>query len=146
MSKEHTASGCGETSPLHHQIRIVRYPRGKRLINSAIVFFMVVAQRMSEQYIELAALAVAGNSKVEEAPPSRTIISIDETPEGQKVYWGEALIDMSQIGWCVKKNPEWKVFLRVHPKVTHAVVQDAMKEIGNAGQADIIFGTWQSAG
>ena len=27
-----------------------------------IVFFMVVAQRMSEQYIELSALAVAGNS------------------------------------------------------------------------------------
>ena len=27
-----------------------------------IVFFMVVAQRMSEQYVELAALAVAGNS------------------------------------------------------------------------------------
>jgi hypothetical protein len=26
------------------------------------------------------------------------------------------------------------------------VVQDAMKEIGNAGQADIIFGTWQTAG
>ena len=111
-----------------------------------IVFFMVVAQRMSEQYIELSALAVAGNSKVEENPPSRTIISIDETPEGQKIYWGEALIDMSQIGFCVKKNPEWKVFLRVHLKVTHAVVQDAMKEIGNAGQADIIFGTWQTAG
>jgi len=111
-----------------------------------IVFFMVVAQRMSEQYIELSALAVAGNSKVEESPPSRTIISIDETPEGQKIYWGEALIDMSQIVFCVKKNPEWKVFLRVHPKVTHAVVQDAMKEIGNAGQADIIFGTWQTAG
>ena len=34
-----------------------------------IVFFMVVAQRMSEQYIELSALAVAGNL-VEEAPPS----------------------------------------------------------------------------
>ena len=111
-----------------------------------IVFFMVVAQRMSEQYIELSALAVAGNSKVEESPPSRTIISIDETPEGQIIYWGEALIDMTQIGFCVKKNPDWKVFLRVHPKVTHAVVQDAMKEIGNAGQADIIFGTWQTAG
>ena len=104
-----------------------------------LIVFMVVAQRMSEQYIELSALTVAGNSKVEENPPSRTIISIDETPEGQKVYWGEALIDMSQIAG-VKKNPEWKVFLRVHPKVTHAVVQDAMKEIGNAGQADIILG------
>ena len=54
-----------------------------------IVFFMVVAQRMSEQYIELSALAVAGNSKVEEAPPSRTIISIDETPEGQKSIGGK---------------------------------------------------------
>ena len=37
-----------------------------------------------------------------------------------------------------------EVFLRVHPKVTHAVVR-LMKEVGNAGQADIIFGTWQVA-
>ena len=42
MSKERRASGCGETSPLHDQIRIVRYPRGKRLIKPAIVFFMLV--------------------------------------------------------------------------------------------------------
>ena len=111
-----------------------------------IVFFMVVAQRMSEQYIELAKMAVASNSEVKENPPSRTIISIDETPEGQKFYWGEAEIDISQISFVVKKNPEWKVFLRVHPDVQHSVVQDVMKEIGNAGQADIIFGTWQVAG
>ncbi|MDA8774391.1 biopolymer transporter ExbD [Opitutales bacterium] len=108
-----------------------------------IVFFMVVAQRMSEQYIELSALPVAGNSSVKEQPPPRTIISIDDTPVGQKFYWGEQEIDMEAIGTAVKRNPEWKVFLRVHPKVTHAVVQDVMKIIGNAGQADIIFGTWQ---
>ena len=108
-----------------------------------IVFFMVVAQRMSEQYIELSALPVAGNSSVKEQPPPRTIISIDDTPEGQKFYWGEAEIDFTQIGIAVKKHPDWKVFLRVHPKVTHAVVKDVMKEVGNAGKADIIFGTWQ---
>ena len=45
-----------------------------------IVFFMVVAQRLSEQYIELSGLPIAGNSSVKEEPPSRTIISIDETP------------------------------------------------------------------
>ena len=111
-----------------------------------IVFFMVVAQQMSEQYVELAKMAVASNSQVKENPPSRTIISIDETPEGQKFYWGEAEIDISQISFVVKKNPDWKVFLRVHPEVQHSVVQDVMKEIGNAGQSDIIFGTWQVAG
>ena len=110
-----------------------------------IVFFMVVAQRMSEQYVELSAMAVASNSAVKEQPPPRTIISIDETPEGQKFYWGETKIDISQIPTVVQKNPEWKVFLRVHPKVTHAVVQDVMREIGNAGMADVIFGTWQVA-
>ena len=111
-----------------------------------IVFFMVVAQQMSEQYVELAKMAVASNSQVKENPPSRTIISIDETPEGQKFYWGEAEIDITQISFVVKKNPDWKVFLRVHPEVQHSVVQDVMKEIGNAGQSDIIFGTWQVAG
>jgi biopolymer transport protein ExbD len=110
-----------------------------------IVFFMVVAQQMSEQYIELSKMAVASNSDVKENPPSRTIISIDETPEGQKFYWGEAEIDLTQISYCIKKNSDWKVFLRVHPDVQHSVVQDVMKEIGNAGQADVIFGTWQVA-
>ena len=109
-----------------------------------IVFFMVVAQQMSEKYIELASMAIASNSKINEEPPNRTIISVDETAEGQKFYWGEREIDFEHIGTYVKKNPTWKVFLRVHPKVTHAVVQDVMKEIGNAGQADVIFATWMA--
>ena len=111
-----------------------------------IVFFMVVAQRLSEQYIPLSGLPVAHNSSVKEEPPSRTIISIDETPEGQKFYWGEQEIDMSQIANAVQRNPKWKVFLRVHPKVTHSVVQDALREIGNGGQADVIFATFKSGG
>jgi biopolymer transport protein ExbD len=111
-----------------------------------IVFFMVVAQRLSEQYIELSGLPIAANSSVKEEPPTRTIISIDETPSGQKFYWGEQEIDISQVSVAVKRNPKWKVFLRVHPKVTHSVVQDTLKEIGNGGQADVIFATFKSGG
>ena len=110
-----------------------------------IVFFMVVAQQMSEKYIELASMAIASNSKINEEPPSRTIISIKETTEGQKFYWGEQLIDFERIGACVKVNPKWKVFLRVHPEVTHSVVQDVLKEIGYAGQVDVVFATWMAA-
>ena len=64
---------------------------------------------------------------------------------GQKFYWGEQEIDLEAIATAVRRHPDWKVFLRVHPKVTHAVVQDALKEIGNAGQADIVFATWMAA-
>ena len=110
-----------------------------------IVFFMVVAQQLSEKYIEIKEHPVASNSKLNESPPSRTIITIDETELGQMYYWGEMEIDFNQIGEKVKKNPKWKVFLRVHPKVTHAVVQDALKEIGKAGQADVVFATWMAA-
>jgi len=110
-----------------------------------IVFFMVVAQQLSEKYIEIKSHPVASNSKLNETAPSRTIITIDETEVGQKYYWGEREIDFAQVSTCVKENPEWKVFLRVHPKVTHAVVQDTLKEIGNAGQADIVFATWMAA-
>ena len=110
-----------------------------------IVFFMVVAQRLAEKYIEMESMPVASNAKLNENTPPRTVISVDETDTGQKFYWGEKEIDFSQIGWCVKKNPKWKVFLRVHPKVTHAVVQDVLKEIGNAGQSDIIFAAYESA-
>ena len=90
-------------------------------------------------------MAVASRSQVKEQPPPRTIITIDDTPDGQKFYWGESEIDLNQVGFYVMKHPEWKVFLRVHPKITHSLVQDVLKEIGNAGQADIIFGTWQVA-
>lgn len=65
-----------------------------------IVFFMVVAQQMSEQYVELSSMAVASNSQVKENPPSRTIISIDDTLEGEK-YIGESLklIFHKLVGW-----------------------------------------------
>ena len=69
-----------------------------------IVFFMVVAQQMSEQYVELAKMAIASNSQVKENPPSRTIISIDETPEGQKIYWGEKEIEI--FGGLVTQIPK----------------------------------------
>tara|TARA_B100000676_G_C17591616_1_gene587346 strand:- start:162 stop:572 length:411 start_codon:yes stop_codon:yes gene_type:complete len=111
-----------------------------------IVFFLVVAKQVSERYVELEKMSVAKKSQVAENPPNRTIISIDETPEGQKFYWGEQEIDLEQVGICVGKNPDWKVFLRVHPKVTHAVVQDTLRAIGNAGQVDVIFATWMSPG
>ena len=111
-----------------------------------IVFFLVVAQRISEQYVELEKMPVASKSSVQEPAPPRTIITIDDTPDGQKIYWGEMEIDMNQVGFYVQKNPDWGVFLRVHPNVTHSLVQDVLKEIGNAGKADVIFGTWQSGG
>lgn len=111
-----------------------------------IVFFLVVAQRISEQYVELEKMAIASQSSVQEQPPPRTIITIDDTPDGQKFYWGEMEIDLNQVGFYVLKNPEWGVFLRVHPNITHSLVQDILKEIGNAGKADVIFGTWQSGG
>ena len=62
-----------------------------------IVFFMVVAQQVSEQYVELSdpKLGIASNAKVPESPPSRTIISVDDDPSmGQMIYWGEQPIDM----------------------------------------------------
>ena len=111
-----------------------------------IVFFLVVAQRISEQYVELEKMAIASQSSVKEQPPPRTIITIDDTPDGQKFYWGEMEIDLNQVGFYVLKNPEWGVFLRVHPNITHSLVQDVLKEIGTAGKADVIFGTWQSGG
>ena len=111
-----------------------------------IVFFLVVAQRISEQYVELEKMAIASQSSVKEQPPPRTIITIDDSPDGQKFYWGEMEIDLNQVGFYVLKNPEWGVFLRVHPNITHSLVQDVLKEIGNAGKADVIFGTWQSGG
>lgn len=55
-------------------------------------------------------MAIASNSQVKENPPSRTIISIDETPEGQKIYWGEKEIEMPQIAYYVKKIRSGKSF------------------------------------
>ena len=110
-----------------------------------IVFFMVVAQQLSEKYIEIKSHPIASNSKLNETAPSRTIITIDETEMGQQYYWGQDPIEEHEIGDCINSNPEWKVFLRVHPAVTHSVVQQVLKAIGNAGQVDVVFATWEAA-
>ena len=75
-----------------------------------IVFFLVVAKQVSERYVELEKMSVAKKSQVAENPPNRTIISIDETPEGQKFYWGEQEIDLEQVGICVGKTPTGRSF------------------------------------
>ena len=50
-----------------------------------IVFFMVVAQRMSEQYIELSALPVAGNSSVKEQPPPELLLVLMTHPLAKNI-------------------------------------------------------------
>ena len=109
-----------------------------------IVFFLVVAQRMSEQYIEIEKLAVAQMAEVKESPPPRTIISITHTPEGPKYYWGEVEIYLANISSYVSNNEKQKVFLRVDQRVTHGIVQEVMREIGEGGQVDVIFGVFQT--
>ena len=111
-----------------------------------IVFFLVVAQRMSEQYIEIEKLAVAKMAEVKESPPPRTIISIAQTPDGPKYYWGEVEIYLADISTYVYRNKEQKVFLRVDQRVTHGVVQEVMREVGEGEQVDIIFGVFQEPG
>ena len=108
-----------------------------------IVFFMVVAQQVSEQYVELSEpkLGIASNAKVPESPPSRTIISVDNDPNyGQRIYWGEQEIDMSQISVAVARNPTWKVFLRIHSEIPCTAVADVFEQVLIVGQSNVIFG------
>ena len=111
-----------------------------------IVFFLVVAQRMSEQYIEIEKLAVAKMAEVKESPPARTIISIAQSFDGPKYYWGETEIYLADISSYVAKYEKQKVFLRVDQRVTHGVVQEVLREIGEGGQVDVIFGVFQTPG
>ena len=111
-----------------------------------IVFFLVVAQRMSEQYIEIEKLAVAKMAEVKESPPARTIISIAQSLDGPKYYWGETEIYLADISSYVAKYEKQKVFLRVDQRVTHGVVQEVLREIGEGGQVDVIFGVFQTPG
>ena len=111
-----------------------------------IVFFLVVAQRMSEQYVEIEKLAVSKVAVIEEQPPPRTIISIKQTDEGPQYYWGEQPVYLSDISDRVKRNKEQKVFLRVDQRVTHGIVQEVLREIGEGEQVDVIFGVFQNPG
>lgn len=112
-----------------------------------IVFFMVVAQKLSEQYVELSptGLGVASSAKVPESPPSRTIISVDESPLGQVIYWGEQEIDMSQITTVVARNPSWQVLLRYHNEVPYSVVDEVYKQVINGGQPKVVLASFKSA-
>lgn len=109
-----------------------------------IVFFLVVAQRMSEQYVEIEKLAISKIAVIEEEPPPRTIISITHTEDGPQYYWGEANIYLKDISTHVKNNKEQKVFLRVDQRVTHGIVQEVLREIGEGEQVDVIFGVFQN--
>ena len=113
-----------------------------------IVFFMVVAQQVSEQYVELSEpkLGIASNAKVPESPPSRTIISVDNDPNyGQRIYWGEQEIEMAQISVAVARNPTWKVFLRIHSEIPCTAVADVFEQVLIGGQSNVIFGAFKAA-
>ena len=109
-----------------------------------IVFFLVVAQRMSEQYVEIEKLAISKIAIIEEEPPPRTILSIAHTEEGPQYYWGEMNIYLKDVSTFVKKNKEQKVFLRVDQRITHGIVQEVLREIGEGEQVDVIFGVFQN--
>ena len=112
-----------------------------------IVFFMVVAQQVSEQYVELSEpkLGIASNAKVPESPPSRTIISVDNDPNyGQRIYWGEQEIEMAQISVAVARNPTWKVFLRIHSEIPCTAVADVFEQVLIGGQSNVIFGAFKA--
>ena len=113
-----------------------------------IVFFMVVAQQVSEQYVELSdpKLGIASNAKVPESPPNRTIISVDDDPSmGQMIYWGEQPIDMSQISIAVARNPSWKVFLRYHVDIPASVLNDVHEQVLMGGQSNVVFAAFKAA-
>lgn len=76
-----------------------------------------------------------------------TFITIDNTPQGQKFYSGQLKnelmeIDLNEIEQAVRKREGWQVVLRVHPRVTHALVLDAMRQIGNGGKPGFIYRPW----
>jgi biopolymer transport protein ExbD len=108
-----------------------------------IVFFMVVAQQMSEQYVPMENLAIASNAQVPEQPPPRTIISIVQTEVDTLYYWGEQLIDESAITNAVKRHPDWSVLLRVSEDITLSTIDDAFQLIAAGGVSKVIFTVFQ---
>mgnify|MGYP000868842261 CR=1 FL=1 len=112
-----------------------------------IVFFMVVAKQVSEQYVELSdpKLGIASNAKIPESPPSRTIISVDNDPDmGQMIYWGEEPIDLSGIPVVVARNPSWKVYLRIHRDIPCTTVADVFEQVLIGGQSKVIFSAFKA--
>ena len=109
-----------------------------------IVFFMVVAQAVSETYKEID-LGIASNAKIPENPPNRTIITVDEDPSlGQTIYWNENVIDMSQISVVVARNPTWKVLLRYQEGIPASILADVHDQVLIGGQSSIIFSAIKS--
>ena len=120
-----------------------------------IVFFLVVAQRMPEQYVEIEQFAIAKRADVKEEPPPRTILSIYHAPapkEGQarpsgatvKFFWGDRKIELEAIPATVEKYKKQKVLLRVDKRITHDIVQSVLGKILEGGQVDVIFGVYKT--
>jgi len=120
-----------------------------------IVFFLVVAQRMSEQYVEIEQFAVAKRAEVKEEPPTRTILSIYHVPSPKegvprpkgpaiKYFWGDREIMINEIAAKVTEFQKQKVLLRVDKRITHDIVQSVLGQILAGGQIDVIFGVYKT--
>jgi biopolymer transport protein ExbD len=100
-----------------------------------IVFFMVVANKISERYMKLEDMPVAKNAKLEETPEPSNMFTIKDSPElGQVPYDGERPIDFSSIPKVIARDPNKPTTVRADGSVPQSVMFDVYRAIGGASQ------------
>ncbi|MDA7756839.1 biopolymer transporter ExbD [Opitutales bacterium] len=100
-----------------------------------IVFFMVVANKISERYMKLEDMPVAKNAKLVETPEPSNMFSVKDSPElGQVPYDGERPIDFSSIPKVILRDPAKPTTVRADGSVPQSVMFDVYRAIGGASQ------------
>ena len=100
-----------------------------------IVFFMVVANKISERYMKLENMPVAQSAKLVETPEPSNMFSIKDSPElGQVPYDGERPIDMTSIPRAISRDPNKPTTIRADASVPQSVMFDFYRAVGGASQ------------
>ena len=100
-----------------------------------IVFFMVVANKISERYMKLEGMPVAQNAKLVENPEPSNMFTIKDSPElGQVPYDGERPIDFTQIPKVIARDPAKPTTVRADGTVPQSVMFDVYRAIGGTSE------------
>jgi len=110
-----------------------------------IVFFMVVANKISERYMKLENMPVAENAQLEDPPKPSNIFSIKDSPElGQVPYDGERPIDFSSIPKVIAREPNKPTTIRADASVPQSVMFEFYRAVGGASlKSEVIVNTYE---
>ena len=108
-----------------------------------IVFFMAVAQVLSDEKIKVS-IPLADHAQIPEEAGRQETLSLKHNGS---LFAGTRAIDLEELSVLVQKNntiiKDYRVYLRVDKHTPHKYVRQVMQACSKAGVFDIVFAAYQ---